>query len=273
MAQHERVGVDVDPFGSPIPFADAAFRGTRKLLCVTATDTAPLCGAHFEAGIRRYSAVPRNTEYHAEMGVRVLLSALVRTAARYDVAARPVFTHATSHYVRTYLHLDSGAGVADAQVDELGHVDWCQDCLYREAERGLIADPLDACPECGGTVKTAGPIYLALPHDRGFVAAVRESVPDEFGTRTEAEKLLVRIAGELDRPTHYDQHELCEQWGEPATTMDEFLDALASPAGLDIGADTPAEIAVSVLAELVAVAQGVAVGVGDVRSLLVRVRP
>src|SRR6056297_4157590 len=101
--------VDLDPFGTPIPFADAAVQGTKHLLCVTATDTAPLCGAHFESGVRRYSAVPRNTEYHAEMGLRVLLSALVRTAARYDLAATPVLSHATNHYARTYLRLESGA--------------------------------------------------------------------------------------------------------------------------------------------------------------------
>jgi len=81
--------VDIDPFGTPIPFVDAAFQGTRNMVCVTATDTAPLCGAHFESGVRSYSAIPRNTEYHAEMGMRILLGALVRTAARYDLAAVP----------------------------------------------------------------------------------------------------------------------------------------------------------------------------------------
>jgi tRNA (guanine26-N2/guanine27-N2)-dimethyltransferase len=218
--------VDLDPFGTPVPFADAAVDAANSLLCVTATDTAPLCGAHFRSGVRTYSAVPRNTEFHAEVGVRVLLSALVRIAARYDVAARPVFTHATSHYVRTCLHLDSGAGVADAQVDELGHVDWCQDCLYREHERGLLADPLEACPECGGTVQTAGQLYLGRPDDPGFLGAVRAELTDELGTHEEAEKLLGRIAGELDRPTHYDQHRLYRNWSEPNVGMDEFIDGL-----------------------------------------------
>jgi tRNA (guanine26-N2/guanine27-N2)-dimethyltransferase len=224
--------VDVDPFGTPIPFADAAFDGTRALLCVTATDTAPLCGAHFRSGVRTYSAVPRNTEFHAEMGLRVLLSALVRTAARYDVAATPILSHVSAHYVRTYLHVEEGARRADDRVDELGYVDWCRSCLYREAERGLIADPLEVCPECGGTVETAGPLYLALPHDREFVAAVREAVPDGFGTADEARDLLERIEGELDRPTHYDQHRLYKTWGEPAVGMDEYLAGLRE-AGFD----------------------------------------
>jgi tRNA (guanine26-N2/guanine27-N2)-dimethyltransferase len=219
--------VDVDPFGSPIPFADAAFRGTRKLLCVTATDTAPLCGAHFDAGVRRYGAVPRNTEYHAEVGVRVLLSALARTGARYDVAATPILTHATRHYVRTYLELDTGGGVADDAIAELGYVHHCPECLYRESERGLIAHPPEGCPSCSGDqVVTAGPIWLGPIRERAFASAVAAELDDAMGTREEARKLLSTLEAELDVPTHYDQHRLCKRWGRAAGPMDDFLDAL-----------------------------------------------
>ncbi|MFB6172067.1 MAG: tRNA (guanine(26)-N(2))-dimethyltransferase [Haloarculaceae archaeon] len=221
--------VDLDPFGTPVPFADAAVRSARHLLCVTATDTAPLCGAHFRSGVRTYGAVPRNTEYHAEMGLRVLLSALVRTAARYDVAATPVLSHVSDHYVRTYLRLEEGARAADARVDDLGYVDHCPECLYREHERALLATPLETCPHCGGTnVQTAGPLWLARPHDPGFVARVRDHLTSELGTAEEADRLLGRIASELDRPTHYDQHRLYKRWTEPAIAMDDFLDALSA---------------------------------------------
>ncbi|PSP27580.1 tRNA (guanine(10)-N(2))-dimethyltransferase [Halobacteriales archaeon QH_2_65_14] len=218
--------VDLDPFGSPIPFADAAFQGTRNLLCVTATDTAPLCGAHFKSGVRRYSAVPRNTEYHAEMGVRILLSALVRTGARYDIAPRPLVTHATKHYVRTYLELDRGATEANAAVDELGHIHHCEHCLYRDSEAGLIADPPSACPNCGHGVQTAGPVWLGATCEASFVEAVADAVSDDFGTADRARDLLATLAAELDTPTHYDQHRLCKRWGRPATSMETFLDAV-----------------------------------------------
>ena len=224
--------VDVDPFGSPVPFADAAIQGTRDLLCVTATDTAPLCGAHFESGVRRYSTVPRNTEYHAEMGVRVLLSALVRTAARYDVAATPILTHATKHYVRTYLELEGSASAANAAIDALGHIYHCEHCLRRETERDLVADPPAECPNCGHGIQTAGPMWLGPTHDAGFVAAVREGVSEEMGTAERARDLLATLEGELAVPTHYDQHRLCKRWGRPATAMAEFLDSLRA-AGYD----------------------------------------
>ena len=218
--------VDLDPFGTPIPFLDAAFQGTRNLLCVTATDTAPLCGAHFEPGVRRYSAVPRNTEYHAEMGVRILLSALVRTAARYDVAVTPLLTHATDHYVRTYLELDRGAGPANRSIDQLGYIHHCEACLARETERGLIADPPAVCPNCGEGIQTAGPVWLGSIRDRSFLEAVAGAVTEEFGTADRGRTLVVTLRDELDEPTHYDQHRLSKRWGRPAAPMDEFLDDL-----------------------------------------------
>ena len=215
--------VDVDPFGTPIPFADAAFQGTRNLLCVTATDTAPLCGAHFESGVRSYSAVPRTTEYHAEMGVRILLSALARTGARYDVAVDPVLTHATKHYVRTYLELDRGARVADDAVDNLGYIHHCQHCQYRETEQGLIANPPDSCPNCEHHLQTAGPVWLAPICDDAFVETVEGAVTGELGTADDIADLLATLRAELDEPTHYDQHRLCKRWGRPATSMADFL--------------------------------------------------
>ena len=226
MHEEQFDAVDLDPFGTPIPFADAAFRSAGRLLCVTATDTAPLCGAHFESGVRHYSTVPRNTEYHAEMGLRVLLSAMVRTAARYDLAATPVLSHATKHYARTYLRLDSGARAADALIGELGHVDHCEHCLYRETTQDLIADPLERCPRCGEGTQTAGPIWLARTCDPEFTGAVRERVTDEMGTAEDARDLCETLAAELDEPTHYDQHRLCKRWGVGASAMDEFLDEL-----------------------------------------------
>jgi tRNA (guanine26-N2/guanine27-N2)-dimethyltransferase len=224
--------VDLDPFGTPIPFADAAFRSAGELLCVTATDLAPLCGAHFDSGVRSYSAVPRNTEYHREMGVRVLLSALARTAARYDVAVEPLLTHASDHYVRTYLALDRGAQVADEALDCLGHVYHCRECLWRTAGHGLTADPPAACDNCGAAVVTAGPLWLARTAEQGFLDATTAAVTAEFDTAEEARELLEVLGSELDTPTHYDQHRLCKLWGRPASAMDEFLDAVRA-AGYD----------------------------------------
>jgi tRNA (guanine26-N2/guanine27-N2)-dimethyltransferase len=219
--------IDLDPFGTPIPFVDAAFANARSLVCVTATDTAPLCGAHQRSGIRKYAALPQNTDYHPEMGLRVLLSALVRTAARYDKAAVPILSHVTRHYARAYLQLDARATRADELIDRLGYVHHCEDCLRRRHEYGLITHPPETCDACGSDrLLTAGPIYLGSIRDADFVRDVRERVTDEMGEAARARRLLDALAGELDEPTHYDQHRLCKQWSRSAPAMDDFLDAL-----------------------------------------------
>jgi tRNA (guanine26-N2/guanine27-N2)-dimethyltransferase len=216
--------VDLDPYGTPIPFADAAFANVRNMVCVTATDTAPLCGAHFESGVRKYSAVPQNTDYHSEMGLRILLSALARTAARYDVGITPIFSHVTRHYVRTYLDLSHSATDGNNAIGELGYLDHCEDCLHREQSEGLIADPWETCPLCGSNrVLTAGPVWLGSIRDRAFVERVGEEVEKEWDSAKRAHRLIERLESELDLPTHYDQHRLCKEWGRPADSMDEFL--------------------------------------------------
>ncbi len=219
--------VDIDPFGTPIPFVDAAVRGTRQLLCVTATDTAPLCGAHFDAGVRRYDAVPRNTEYHREMGLRILVSALVRTAARHDIGVEPVLSHATRHYVRTYLMIDRGPGPADGARGQLGYLYHCDACLHRTVDSARFPDPPERCPTCDhDQLLTAGPLWLGALRDRTFVGRVREQLTPELTERTAADRLLKRLDAELDIPHHYDQHRLCKRWNRPAGPMDEFLAAL-----------------------------------------------
>jgi len=217
--------VDLDPFGTPIPFADAAFATTRNMVCVTATDTAPLCGAHLQSGIRKYSAVPQNTDYHPEMGLRTLLSALVRTAARYDVAAEPICSHVSRHYARTYLELDHRATEADSLLENLGFIHHCEDCLARRHEFGHYPTSVpEECLACGSSrTLTAGPVWLGPVADSEFTESVIDRLTPELDSAARAERLLSTVAEEIDTPTHYDQHRLCKQWGVPANAMDEFV--------------------------------------------------
>ena len=114
MLLHEKKShiVDIDPFGTPSPFLDAASASVQNMLSVTATDTAPLCGAHLNSGIRKYAAVPLNTEYHSEMGLRVLLGACARELAKHEKGMSALaFTCDTSlrpHLPRNYSRNKAG---------------------------------------------------------------------------------------------------------------------------------------------------------------------
>ncbi len=220
--------IDLDPFGSPVPFVDAAIDGTRNLLCVTATDTAPLCGAHHAAGVRRYGANPHPTEYHAEVGLRVLLGSLARRCVARDVAMTPLLSHATRHYVRTYLALESRASAANETVDRLGFVVHCRSCLDRTSVAG-VAPPLpDGCPRCDGEVVRIGPLWLGAYRDPTVADRAVDALDDTMGAADRAARLLERLEGEIDVVGHFDHHELCDRLEVSAAPMEAVLAALES---------------------------------------------
>ncbi|NLX50386.1 MAG: tRNA (guanine(10)-N(2))-dimethyltransferase [Methanospirillum sp.] len=205
--------VDLDPFGSPAPFTDAACRSARPYLFVTATDTAPLCGAHLRAGMRRYWARPMNTEYHAEVGLRILLGFVVREVVKYDRGLVPLCCFARAHFVRLHLRLQDGASAADRTLARIGFVHQCRACPGRAEKTGLLPESVP-CPSCGGATAAIGPLWLGEIGDPDVMRTMRAGL----ATATLAEgpaldRLLALLAAELPTATHYDYHVLAKRLG------------------------------------------------------------
>lgn len=203
--------VDLDPYGSPAPYCDSAIRGTLRFLMVTATDTAPLCGAHKKAGVRRYFAHPVNTEYHAETGLRILLAFVVREAVKYDRGIRPLFCFSREHYVRAHFLLENGAGRADAAVAGIGFIHQCTACPDRTEQHGILPVP-GPCPSCGSPTIPIGPLWLGAIQDPGILSAMLERLPEQpLNTARELEPLLQTLRGELPTSSFYDYHLLAKR--------------------------------------------------------------
>ncbi len=198
--------VDLDPFGSPSPFISAAARSAREFLFITATDTAPLCGAHFQSGVRKYMAVPIRTDYHHEMGARILLGLAARELARLDKGMETILTHATDHYVRTYLKVIKGADAANRTLEEMGYVESCQTCggfwTRREPK------PAGFCSACGSRTYMAGPLWLGRIQDKSLVGRIAPAMEER-----RARNLLEACASELELPMYYDYHRICDRLG------------------------------------------------------------
>jgi len=65
--------IDIDPFGSFMSSLDSVFRAINRkggLICLTATDTAPLCGVSINTCQRRYDARPIRVSYAKEVGFK-----------------------------------------------------------------------------------------------------------------------------------------------------------------------------------------------------------
>jgi len=119
--------IDIDPYGSPVPFLDSAFRALKRKghIGITATDKAPLCGVYPKACYRKYLSRPIKTSYSAEIGLRILLGYCARTAAKYGLGAKPLLSYSLGHSFRIYLQVKEGAGRADETLKNMGYV--CHD--------------------------------------------------------------------------------------------------------------------------------------------------
>ncbi|MHC1635079.1 MAG: tRNA (guanine(10)-N(2))-dimethyltransferase [Candidatus Methanospirareceae archaeon] len=218
--------IDIDPFGSPIPFLDAACASVRKLIMVTATDTAPLCGAH-PGGVRKYEAFPLNTEYHKEIATRILLGALTRYLARYDKSTKPLLCYSKEHFIRLIVGVERGVKKAEESLRRLGFIAHCFSCGNRFAFP--LADILEVekvCG-CGSKIRIAGPLYIGGIEDRGFCELVCKELRNrEMGTKREALKIVEACAEEINIPFYYELHVICKRLKKTPPTMQSILEAL-----------------------------------------------
>jgi len=203
--------VDLDPFGTPAMVVDAAVRGTRRFLFVTATDTAPLCGAHLKAGIRRYFAQPKNTEYHSEVGLRILLGFVVRETVKYDRGIEPTFCYAREHFVRLHVRLIRGAGAADNTLKQIGFILQCPKCTYREEHPGMVP-PTASCPHCNVQLGFIGPLWLGSIRNTEVLLQMKEQLDSlELGTKKDLKKLIDLCIDELPTSSFYDYHHIAKR--------------------------------------------------------------
>jgi tRNA (guanine26-N2/guanine27-N2)-dimethyltransferase len=218
--------VDLDPFGTPAPFVDAGVRGCRRFLLVTATDTAPLCGAHLKAGIRRYFARPANTMYHAEVGLRILLAFVVRETVKHDRGVEPLFCFAREHFVHLHLRLTRGAQAADRTIARIGFVMQCPSCAYREEQHAMV--PHDAaCPHCNKPLLPIGPLYLGKLFDDEILGQMQEHLADmTLGTKKELLKILTICREELPTSSFYDYHMLAQKLATSPPAIDAVIERL-----------------------------------------------
>ncbi len=120
MAEERFHYVDIDPFGSPVPFIDVALR-SGKILGITATDTATLGGRNKRIERRYLASISSPPEYVHEIGVRVLLGYIGRMAIRFDLGVEPIFSMWYGHFYRVYVKLLKGAGKAKKTMENIGY--------------------------------------------------------------------------------------------------------------------------------------------------------
>lgn len=204
--------IDIDPFGSFISSLDSALRAINRkkgLLCLTATDTAPLCGVSINTCQRRYDARPIRTAYAKEVGLRILIAACARMAARYDFALKPLLTYNRGHYFRLYLATVNGKSSANSSLKELSYLQHCYDCDWRNYAQ--VDRFRGECPNCGREQPSwAGPLWKGDFADPGFCLKLKSK-------KEKVQELASLIAGEQKIAIpYYDIHHLSKMRKKPA---------------------------------------------------------
>jgi len=207
---------DLDPFGSPVPYLDSGIRATLTkggLLCMTATDTAVLCGAYRKTCIRKYNAVPLRSD--KELAVRLMIGYAIRMASKYDVGLTPIFSHVTDHYARTFLVTDRGAGKADSSIEKLGYISLnSEEKSFRSFEEGY---------ERG----YGGPFYLGSINDTKIVEDALTTAKDRnYSERSKNILTSILKESKIDQVGCYDIHELCSFIKKLVPPVNEIMDKL-----------------------------------------------
>lgn len=207
--------VDIDPFGSPANFIESACVHA-KLLSVTATDLEALCCKSY-AAIRKYSAFVLKTDVPHEIGLRVLIGFIARTALRFDKAIYPLISWAKEHYYRVHLRLRRSSSQATKMIEKLGYIAFCSNCLEKKILR--LGEGIDSC-DCGNRMQVIGPLWVGELKDMEFV---KNTISKAEGKQRE---FLTKIYDEIDYPLAYSLPKICSAISRSVPSTKEVVEKL-----------------------------------------------
>ncbi len=210
--------IDIDPFGSPAEFIDAACSSTKRYLSVTATDTAALCGSATVSGLRKYSSYAEKTEFYPEVGIRMLAGKIAGEATKYDKAMEVLVSWAKEHYYRIHVTFRRSPKRAGGIYDKLGYLYYCRKCMRREW-RAMDGCSVERC-RCGERYTMMGPLWLGELKSRNFLEKVIGK------SEGKVKNMFTRIAGEIDVPFYYDIHAFAKKMSISSPSINRIIEEL-----------------------------------------------
>ena len=201
--------IDLDPFGSPARYLDSVMCGLKNdsFLFVTATDTEALCGYAKKAALRKYGVKTVRTPFAKELGVRVLVTAIMREGAKYGFGFSVLLSYWRRHYIRVFLRAKWSKKAALESMNMVNPIYFCR-CGYFSFDLG------EKCPFCKENVQCISSVYLGR---------IKEN---EFLEKVESNSLIEKMKYELDIPFYYDTHYLAEFHGFQPPKINELIEKL-----------------------------------------------
>jgi len=185
--------IDLDPYGSCSLFLDAAVSSVKPggLLCITSTDGGVLCGNQTDLAFIRYGGFSVKKNYSHEMGLRVMLHAILSAAARHKRGVKVLAAFSIDFYFRVFVQIIESPEQALCSMEKTGIIFQCINCEFHlkqdlcridghNRKPARLSQPSNACPECESPLCFGGPIYTGpLWEDSKFIDACLDIVEDE----------------------------------------------------------------------------------------------
>ena len=210
--------IDLDPYGTAVPFLDAAVQAISDggLLCVTCTDAGVFASVgYLEKSYVLYGGLPLKGIHSHEAGLRLILHAIAASAAKYGLSIEPLLSLSIDFYARVFVRVNKSqndlkllAGTTMLVYNcDAGCGAWTTQPLARnrdaESRNGQhffkysLAQSSAAskhCDHCGAIMHLGGPTWAGPIHNPVFVQKILQTLPtldaETYGTLDRLEGML-----------------------------------------------------------------------------------
>ncbi len=213
--------VDIDPFGSPAQFLNAAvqsLRPKRSILAMTATDMPALCGVWPKVAMRKYGGYSIRAPFTHEIAVRLLISLAYHVSGLNDRSIEPLASLSTDHYVRIWVRVLPTKTKSNIQSKDMGFIRFCPNCIAYDI---LTIKDIDAhysfthaITDCKGPIRIAGPLWIGPIFCPDFVRDAHSLLTEDWGFHRKSGKIINAMAEEIDLMDYLytDLHALCDTY-------------------------------------------------------------
>ena len=227
--------VDVDPFGSPVRYLNAAIQSLSPkggLLGLTATDMPALCGVYPHVALRKYGGLSMMAPFVHELAVRLLVGRAYNIAALNDCAIEPLAVLSTDHYIRVWMKVKINRTKSNAQSKSVGFIRYCKGCM--QSETIPLSKDNDVTFQhqvegCTGKITTAGPLWTGGLYDKSFLETARGVLAEDIESyHKRIPEILDLMIGECELTNHpyVDIHVLCDIHGLVPPKREVIMDEL-----------------------------------------------
>ena len=193
--------VDLDPYGTAIPFIDSCIHCSKNgaLLCITFTDMPVLCGNYPETTLYKYGSIPYKGPFCHEMAIRIALFSISSAASKYKKVIKPLFSYNAEFYIRLFLIIKDSPEDCKMNPFKYGYMFHCRDCqnrsIYPMARRqdnkfkngkpnsfvkfNNLVYPSEKCECCGSNMCMSGPFWIDEIFDEDWIKELQKNLQDK----------------------------------------------------------------------------------------------